>query len=58
MKGLFGEDIFIKAQTNQTMLIEQLRKENALGVSRNTGILSSLSSVGAAGIKTNTFFGE
>jgi hypothetical protein len=58
MKGLFGDDIFRKAQTSQTARIETLRKNSDLGVTRNTGILSSASSIGAATIKSNTFFGK
>ena len=58
MKGLFGDDIFRRAQTSQTMLIEEVRKNKGLGASRNAGILSSASSVGAAAIKSNTFFGK
>ena len=58
MKGLFGDDIFRKAQISQTARIEALRKSKDLGVTRNTGILSSVSSIGAAAIKSNTFFGE
>ena len=58
MKGLFGDDVFRKAQTSQTMLIEQLRKNKTLGTSRNTGILSSVSFAGNAGLQANTFFGE
>jgi hypothetical protein len=58
MKGLFGDDIFRKAQTSQTAGIEALRKNKDLGVTRNTGILTAASSVGAAAIKSNTFFGK
>ena len=58
MKGLFGDDIFRKAQINQVNAIEQMRKNKTLGVSRSTGILSSVSSVGTAGVKSNTFFGK
>ncbi len=57
LKGLFGDDIFTKAQTSQSMLIEELRKSKSLSAVRNTGILSSVSSVGAAAVKSNTFFG-
>ncbi len=57
LKGLFGDDIFMKAQTNQAMLIEELRKSKSLASVRNTGILSSLSSFGTATVKPNTFFG-
>lgn len=58
MKGLFGDDIFRKAQISQTARIEALRKSKDLGVTRNTGMLTSASSVGAATIKSNTFFGK
>jgi hypothetical protein len=58
MKGLFGDDIFKRAQVSQSKVMDELRKSKLLGTSRNTGILSSASSVGAAAIKTNTFFGE
>ncbi len=58
MKGLFGNDIFRKAQTSQTERIEALRISKDLGVTRNTGMLTSASSVGTAAIKSNTFFGK
>ena len=58
LKGLFGNDVFNKAQSSQTMSLDDLRKNNGLAAARNTGILSSASSVGAATIKSNTFFGE
>lgn len=57
LKGLFGDDVFTKAQTNQSMLIEELRKSKSLATTRNTGILSSVSSLGATSVKSNTFFG-
>lgn len=58
MKGLFGDDIFKGAQTSQTMLIEEIRKNRGLGVLRKEGIISSVSSIGVTPIKSNTFFGE
>lgn len=58
MKGLFGDDIFRKAQTVQTSTIEALRKSKDLGITRATGILSSAGSIGATTIKSNTFFGQ
>ena len=57
MKGLFGDDVFTKAQKSQTALLEGFRKNNELGVSRTTGMLSSVSFVGTAAIKSNTFYG-
>jgi hypothetical protein len=58
MKGLFGEDIFKRAQTSQTMLVEGVRKNKELAASRSSGIISSVSSVGTAPINPNTFFGK
>lgn len=58
MKGLFGDDIFKRAQTSQTMLVEGIRKNKGLGASRSSGIISSVSSLGTTPIKSNTFFGE
>lgn len=57
LKGLFGDDIFTKAQKSQSILIEELRKNKSLNVARNTGILTSVSSLGSASLKSNTFFG-
>jgi hypothetical protein len=57
MKGLFGDDVFMKAQKSQTALFEGFRKNYELGVSRATGVLSSLTSAGTAAIKSNTFYG-
>ena len=56
LKGLFGDDIFTKAQTSHSMLINELRKSKSLAAARNTGILSSISST-STGVKSNTFFG-
>lgn len=58
MKGLFGDDLFVKAQGSQAMEIERSRKSNALGVTTGTGVLTSTSSLGSIPIKNNTFFGE
>lgn len=57
LKGLFGNDLYINAQTSQATLIENYRKNNLLGVNRNTGALG-LVNVGASKVKTNTFFGN
>ncbi len=57
-KGLFGDDIFKHAQIGQTKLIEQMRQTRAIGASRQTGMLSSLSTGSIAPIKPNTFFGD
>lgn len=57
LKGLFGNDLYINAQTLQATLIENYRKNNLLGVNRNTGALG-LVNVGDSQVKTNTFFGN
>lgn len=57
LKGLFGDDIFARAQTKQTAIVESYRNQNKLGVNKTNGILSS-SAIGTASIKSNTFYGE
>lgn len=57
MKGLFGDDVFGKAQVSQTARIEELRKSNELVMTRTTGVLSASGKIGASTIKPNTFFG-
>lgn len=57
LKGLFGDDVLVKAQKRQTDILETYRSKNLLGVNRNTGILSS-SVASATSLKPNTFFGE
>ncbi len=57
LKGLFGDDLLIKAQKNQTEMIDSFRKNKSLGINRTTGMMSSVGT-SAASIKTNTFFGS
>lgn len=56
-KGLFGDDVFSKAQQQQVQQIEALRQSRQLGINRSTGILSSLAA-GTSAIRPNTFFGD
>jgi hypothetical protein len=58
LKGLFGNDLFTKAQTEQTHFIESLRENKQLGVNRTSGILSAAGTAATTAIKSNTFFGE
>ncbi|MCK9220678.1 MAG: nucleotidyltransferase [Bacteroidales bacterium] len=58
MKGLFGNETFVKAQTNQTLFLEGLRKQRDLGINRVSGTLTNLGSIGASTIKSNTFYGS
>ncbi len=57
LKGLFGDDLFIKAQTDQTNMLESLRRNNQLRVNRNSGIIGSAAVAVTSVIKPNTFFG-
>jgi Second Messenger Oligonucleotide or Dinucleotide Synthetase domain len=57
LKGLFGDEVFLTAQTGQVGRAEELRKIKALGIERATGILSS-TGLGVARIKPNTFHGD
>lgn len=57
MKGLFGGDLFLKAQRNQAHQVEYIRKSNELAASRSTGILTSVGAVGSSAVKQNTFYG-
>jgi hypothetical protein len=58
MKSLFGKETFVKAQTNQTLLLEGLRKERDLGINRTSGTLTNIGTIGATTIKSNTFYGR
>jgi hypothetical protein len=55
-KGLFGDDVLMKAQTGQSLMVETQRRKNELGINRNTGIVSKIAA-GTTIIKPNTFFG-
>lgn len=57
LKGLFGNDILIKAHTRQTEALETYRTESRLSISNPTGILTSIG-MGASKVKSNTFFGK
>lgn len=58
LKGLFGDDLVIKAQTEQTNMLENYRRNNQLGIERKTGIIGTFTSSGTTTIKANTFFGR
>ncbi|MBK1439972.1 nucleotidyltransferase [Parapedobacter sp. ISTM3] len=57
MKGLFGDELFSRAQTNQATWMERYRKSNELGMDRNNGLLTSAGLSGSSVVKSNTFFG-
>lgn len=58
MKGLFGNELYSKAQRDQAYQVEHIRDSNELGTSRSTGILTSIGTVGSTAVKQNTFFGD
>jgi hypothetical protein len=57
LKGLFGDEIFAKAQNKQTAIVESYRNQNRLGINKASGTLST-SAIGTAALKPNTFYGE
>jgi hypothetical protein len=57
LKGLFGNDLFTKAQQSQAMAVELQRRKNELAVDKKTGIITSVSATSIP-IKQNTFFGK
>jgi hypothetical protein len=57
LKRLFGEDIFKRAQSKQAKVIEDRRNNNLLGVTRSSGVLSSINTKGSSEVKQNTFYG-
>jgi hypothetical protein len=57
LKGLFGDDLVIKAAKEQVNTLEAYRQNNQLGIERKSGILTTLGTFATTSIKTNTFFG-
>ncbi|MEZ4993541.1 MAG: nucleotidyltransferase [Saprospiraceae bacterium] len=57
-KGLFGAELFERAQMQETNLIGSYRKTNDLGIIRDTGIISKSVNSNTEQIKKNTFFGN
>ncbi|MFH6937071.1 cyclic GMP-AMP synthase DncV-like nucleotidyltransferase [Flavobacterium sp. FlaQc-30] len=58
LKGLFGDELYFKAQTSQADIIEKSRNANQLGINRNSGIIGAAGTVSTSLVKTNTFFGN
>lgn len=58
LKGLFGDDLYLRAQESQANIIEKARSANELGINRNTGMLGSAGVVATSTVKSNTFFGD
>jgi hypothetical protein len=57
LKGLFGNDILIKAHSRQTEALETYRNANKLRINNPSGILTT-AAVGTSKVKSNTFFGN
>lgn len=58
LRDLFGDDLYLKAQTSQADIIEKTRNSNQLGINRNTGAIGSLGTIATTPIKSNTFYGH
>lgn len=58
LKDLFGDDLYLKAQTSQADVIDKARNSNQLGIGKKTATISSLIAPIIAPIKSNTFFGD
>jgi hypothetical protein len=58
LKGLFGDDLYLKAQTSQADIIEKARNSNQLAINRNTGNIGVLGAVTSTPVKSNTFYGN
>lgn len=56
-KKLFGDDLFIGAQREQTALLESYRNIRNLAVERSTGTLVTATTIASTAVKKNTFFG-
>lgn len=57
LKGLFGNDLLIKAHSKQTESLESYRKSNQLRISKASGILTT-SVIESTKVRANTFYGD
>lgn len=57
LKGLFGNDLLIEAQTRQTESLESYRSGNQLRVNNTSGIITAAVD-NSTKLKSNTFFGN
>ena len=58
LKDLFGDDLYMRAQTSQANVIDKARNSNQLGINKKTETLGALGAATIAPIKSNTFFGN
>lgn len=58
LKGLFGEDLYLRAQQSQATIIEKARNSGQLAINRNTGVLGAAGTLSSATVRSNTFYGD
>lgn len=58
LKGLFGDDLYIRSQKKQVEELEKFRSSGDLKINKLTGVLTTISSSATATVKSNTFFGN
>jgi Second Messenger Oligonucleotide or Dinucleotide Synthetase domain len=58
LKDLFGDDLYMQAQTSQADVIDKARNSNQLGINKKTETLGALGAATITPIKSNTFFGD
>ncbi|MDV3950308.1 hypothetical protein CMT75_17475 [Elizabethkingia anophelis] len=58
LKGLFGDDLYARAQISQADVIEKARNSNQLGINRKSGIIGGIGIATTTAVKSNTFFGD
>ncbi len=58
LKGLFGDDLYSRAQISQADIIEKARNSNQLGINRSSGIIGGIGAATTTSVKANTFFGD
>lgn len=58
LKGLFGDDLYLRAQESQATVIEKARLANKLGVNRDSGMLATAGVAATSTVKSNTFYGN
>lgn len=57
-KGLFGENLVVRAQERESRDVDDLRSNGILGISTASGTLSTTAVSNSEKVQKNTFFGE
>ncbi|GGB64324.1 hypothetical protein GCM10007424_00240 [Flavobacterium suaedae] len=58
LKALFGDELYMRAQLSQSQVISTARREQQLGINRNSGTLAAVVGSASTGVRSNTFFGN